>query len=283
MKNKWLYKFTVNKTETKTETKKVKDKDGKESTETTTETVEKPVTISIQKPKRRFYEDADLFHSVKLSEGIKAGLLTKHLIAKRYDNDGGLFSDEEREEYAALILVKTQKVREYQSVSSSEKDKDKLEEIQTQMLKDLTAIEEQIQAFEQERSSLFEKTADQRAENQLVMWWVFHLSHFSEKENAADEDFDPVFGTGSFEERLSKYDDFFDEEDDFWLPICKKLAFLISFWHSGNIKDEDSFKAADKLFEDSLKEEQEQQKEEEQQSEEPKQKKAKKIKDDQKE
>lgn len=283
MKNKWLYKFTVNKTETKTETKKVKDKDGKESTETTTETVEKPVTISIQKPKRRFYEDADLFHSVKLSEGIKAGLLTKHLIAKRYDNDGGLFSDEEREEYASLVMLKNQKVRQYQLASSSDKDKNKAEEIKAEILKELTDIEEQIQAFEQERSSLFEKTADQRAENQLVMWWVFHLSHFSEKKDPTDEDFDPVFGFGSFDQRLSKYDDFFDEEDEFWLPVSKKLAFLISFWHSGSIKDEESFKAADKLFEDSLKEDEEQQEEEEQQSEESKQKKVKKIKEDQKE
>jgi hypothetical protein len=31
MKQKWLYKFVANKTETKTETKKVKDSDGKES------------------------------------------------------------------------------------------------------------------------------------------------------------------------------------------------------------------------------------------------------------
>lgn len=280
MKNKWLYKFTVNKTETKTETKKTKDADGKETSETVTETVEKPITIAIQKPKRRLYEDADLFHSVKLSEGIKAGLLTKHLIAKRYDNDGGLFSDEEREEYAALILLKTQKIREYQGLSINQKDKKKIEETQSALLEDLTAIEQQIQTFEEERSSLFEKTADQRAENQLVMWWVFQLSQFSEKENPSDDDFDPVFGLGSFDDRLSKYDEFYDEEDDFWLPISKKLAFLVSFWFAGNIKDEESFKAADKLFEDSLKEEQEQQ---EGDQEESKSKKAKKTKEEKEE
>jgi len=255
MKQKWLYKFVVNKTETKTETKKVKDSEGKEVTETTSETVEKPVTIAIAKPRRRLYEDADLFYGVKLSEGIKAGLLTRHLIAKRYDNDGGLFSDEEREEYATLILIKNQKIKDYQLLAVDDQEKEKVEESKAKLLKELTAIEREIQNFEEERSSLFDKTADVRAENQLVMWWVFSLAYYCDKQDAKDEDFEPIFGLGSFEEKLSVYDDFFDEEDDFWLPISKKLAFLTSFWHNGSIADEKSFQEVEKLYDDSLKKE----------------------------
>jgi hypothetical protein len=255
MKQKWLYKFVTNKTETKTETKKVKDSDGKEVTETTSETIEKPVTIAIAKPRRRLYEDADLFYGVKLSEGIKAGLLTRHLIAKRYDNDGGLFSDEEREEYATLILIKNQKIKDYQLLAVDDQEKEKVEESKAKLLKELTAIEREIQNFEEERSSLFDKTADVRAENQLVMWWVFSLAHYCDKQDAKDEDFEPIFGLGSFEEKLSVYDDFFDEEDDFWLPISKKLAFLTSFWHNGSIADEKSFQEVEKLYDDSLKKE----------------------------
>lgn len=253
MKNKWLYKFTAIKKETKTETKKTKDAEGKETTETITEQIEKPVTIGILKPRRRLYEDSDLFYGVKLSEGIKAGLLTKHLIAKRFDNDGGLFSEEERDEYANLVLLKNSKIREYQSLSVSEEDKDKAKDAQDKILGELTEIEESIQSFEREKESLFEKTADARAENQLVMWWIFHLSQFSESENPEDEDFSPVFGYGSYDERLSKYDEFYDEEDEFWLPVSKKLAFLLSFWYNGSIKDEEAFKSAEKLFDQSVK------------------------------
>jgi len=253
MKNKWLYKFTAIKKETKTETKKIKDAEGKETTETITEQIEKPVTIGILKPRRRLYEDSDLFYGVKLSEGIKAGLLTKHLIAKRFDNDGGLFSEEERDEYANLVLLKNSKIREYQSLSVSEEDKDKAKDAQDKILGELTEIEESIQSFEREKESLFEKTADARAENQLVMWWIFHLSQFSESENPEDEDFSPVFGYGSYDERLSKYDEFYDEEDEFWLPVSKKLAFLLSFWYNGSIKDEEAFKSAEKLFDQSVK------------------------------
>lgn len=253
MKQKWLYKFVTNKTETKTETKKVKDSDGKETTETTSETVEKPITIAIAKPRRRLYEDAELFHGVKLSEGIKAGLLTRHLIAKRYDNDGGLFSEAERDEYASLIILKTQKIKDYQMSGIDESNKEKTEKNKAKLLEELTAIEEQIQNFESERSSLFEKTADVRAENQLVMWWTFMLGYYSDKDDPKDEDFVPVFGEGSFDDRLESYDNFYDEEDEFWLPVTKKLAFLTSFWHNGSIKNQEAFGEAEKLYDDSLK------------------------------
>jgi hypothetical protein len=253
MKQKWLYKFVTNKTETKTETKKVKDSDGKETTETTSETVEKPITIAIAKPRRRLYEDAELFHGVKLSEGIKAGLLTRHLIAKRYDNDGGLFSEAERDEYASLIILKTQKIKDYQMSGIDESNKEKTEKNKAKLLEELIAIEEQIQNFESERSSLFENTADVRAENQLVMWWTFMLGYYSDKDDPKDEDFVPVFGEGSFDDRLESYDNFYDEEDEFWLPVTKKLAFLTSFWHNGSIKTQEAFGEAEKLYDDSLK------------------------------
>ena len=248
MKEKWLYKFVANKTETKTEVKKVKDSDGKEVTETNSETIEKPVTIAIAKPRRRLYEDSELFHGVRLSEGIKAGLLTRHLIAKRYDNDGGLFSESERDEYASLIILKNQKIKDYQMSAATDSDKEKAEENSAKLLDELIIIEEQIQNFESERSSLFEKTADVRAENQLVMWWTFMLAHYSDKQDPKDEDFIPVFGEGDFDKRLESYDEFYDEEDDFWLPVSKKLAFLTSFWHNGNIKSQEGFSEAEGLF-----------------------------------
>ena len=248
MKEKWLYKFVANKTETKTEVKKVKDSDGKEVTETNSETIEKPVTIAIAKPRRRLYEDSELFHGVRLSEGIKAGLLTRHLIAKRYDNDGGLFSESERDEYASLIILKNQKIKDYQMSAATDSDKEKAEENSAKLLDELIIIEEQIQNFESERSSLFEKTADVRAENQLVMWWTFMLAHYSDKQDPQDEDFIPVFGEGDIDKRLESYDEFYDEEDDFWLPVSKKLAFLTSFWHNGNIKSQEGFSEAEGLF-----------------------------------
>jgi hypothetical protein len=79
------------------------------------------------------------------------------------------------------------------------------------------------------------------------------LSYYSDKDDPKDEDFVPVFGEGSFDDRLESYDDFYDEEDEFWLPVTKKLAFLTSFWHNGSIKNQEAFGEAEKLYDDSLK------------------------------
>ena len=52
--------------------------------------------VIIKKPTRALFDEAELFYGVKLSEGIKHGLLTRPLLAKRINNDGGIFSDEEQ-------------------------------------------------------------------------------------------------------------------------------------------------------------------------------------------
>ena len=93
MAKKWLYSFTINREiETEKKSKSTND-EGKE-----VEVIEKvkettPVEFSIQKPYRKLYDDAELFYGVKMSEGIKAGLLTRNLLAKRYEDDGGAFSE----------------------------------------------------------------------------------------------------------------------------------------------------------------------------------------------
>ena len=86
---KWLYHFEVKKDVEKKVEEKSKDEKGEEITITKTVTEQEPSTFAIQKPNRKIYEDAELFYAVKLSEGIKAGLLTRALLAKRYKNDGG--------------------------------------------------------------------------------------------------------------------------------------------------------------------------------------------------
>ena len=81
---KWLYDFDVKKDVRKEVEEKSKNDKGEDVTVTTTVTEQEPFTFSIQKPTRKLYEEAELFYAVKLSEGIKAGLLTRPLLAKRY-------------------------------------------------------------------------------------------------------------------------------------------------------------------------------------------------------
>ena len=118
-KNKWLYSFKINRDIEKKVTEKSKDDEGKEIevTKTVTETV--PIDFFIRKPNRRLYDDAELFYGVKMSEGIKAGLLTRNLLSKRYEDDGGAFSEAEKERYSELYMQIAQRESEYQRMQTN--------------------------------------------------------------------------------------------------------------------------------------------------------------------
>ena len=60
---------------------------------------EVPYKFFLRRPTRTMTDEAELYYGVKLAEGIKAGLLTKALLEKRFENDGGTRSDDENEQY----------------------------------------------------------------------------------------------------------------------------------------------------------------------------------------
>ena len=68
------------------------------------------------------YDDAELFYAVCLSEGIKAGLLTRALLLKRFNNDGGILSDEQQKQMADLYTEIYERQNEFQRLSLKTKD-----------------------------------------------------------------------------------------------------------------------------------------------------------------
>jgi len=250
--NKWLYSFTINKTEEIQTEEKSKNEEGEETTTVKKETKEIPVTLKIRKPNRRLYDDADLFYGVKLSEGIKAGLLTKTLLAKRYENDGGPMSNPEKEKYAKLYIDLYEKENEIQKIQlnldklNDEEKKEKL----TEAIIDMSTIKQDLHQFELSQQSLFDQTAEVRARNQTIMWWVLNLSYSVEDEK------EEVFFIGdTFDEKLNTYDEIEDRKNLFWGEVIRKFIYFISFWESGQITTEEEFKDAERIFDRTLEEE----------------------------
>ena len=100
--NKFLYEFTVNKEEEVEKSEISKNEKNEEIRIVKKEIIKNPISVRIIKPDRKLFDDAELFYGVQLSVGIKSGLLTRSLLAKRYQNDGGALSDPEKEQYANL-------------------------------------------------------------------------------------------------------------------------------------------------------------------------------------
>jgi len=244
--NKFLYEFTLEKEEFLEKTVVSKDEAGQEIKTTKKELINRPIKIRILKPTRKVFDEAELFYGVKLSEGIKSGLLTRSLLAKRYQNDGGALSDPEKQRYAGLYLDLFKKETEFQRLQLNldnlpQESRQKKTEV---VLNDLLDVRKELQEFELYQSNLFEQTAENRARNQTIMWWVLTLSYIESEKDT----FEPIFTDSSYDNKLSKYDEIEDGEDDFIKIVIKKLAYFISLWYVGRITNKDDFTYFEKVY-----------------------------------
>ena len=198
-----------------------------------------PVKLAIKKPTRSLFDEAELFYGVRLSEGIKAGLLTRALLAKRFNNDGGVLSDGEQKEYNELYLEFFNLQSEFQKLSIKE-ESIRTEEEKTNLksvVEKMNDARDRLQKYEMAQANLFEQTAENRARNKTIMWWVLQLSLIQ----GEDKKFKELFTEGSYEEKLRKYDEI--EESDMVLEkvALQKLLYLISFWYIGRAASQEEF------------------------------------------
>lgn len=245
--DKFLYEFKLNKIVEMEETETSLNEKGEEVKTIKKVKKDSPVHFKLIKPNRKLFDEAELFYGIKLSEGIKAGLLTKSLLAKRYQNDGGAMSEPEKEKYAILYLELYRLQNDLQriqlnldSLPKEEQDK-KIEET----LVNISQTKRDLQEIETYHSTLFDQTAENRARNQVILWWVLNLSYVSYDDKIT---FSPIFQGNSFESKLTAYD-LIEEQDDVVLNAgIKKLAYFISLWYMGKASTQEEFKSLEEFF-----------------------------------
>ena len=260
MSMKTLYQFKINREIEETVKEKSKDKDGNEVTTDKKTTVNKEVQFGIKKANRKLYEEAELFYGVKLSEGIKAGLLTQPLLAKRYKNDGGSMSESEKKRYAEIyydLILKQDQLEQIKLNLEERPEQDRAREAAA-IMTDIVDLQRELQGFESDQSTLFDQTAENRAKNMVIMWWVLNLSYIK-----GEEDWIPVFPGTEYEDKLESYDKIEEESDAFNTEMVKKLAYFITFWYMNGISSEEDFKRIEEVYNKDDSEEEEEVAEEE--------------------
>ncbi len=234
-----LFEFTI--------TKEVVDlqKESKVNENGETVTIEKNVKkntfqkVFLRKPGRSLFDEAELFYGVKLSEGIKAGLLTRQLLAKRFSNDGGILSNDDKNKYADLYMKlfdiqnKIERLSLTDGTERTEEEKKNYENL----VKETTVIKDSLIEFEMGQASLFDQTAENRARNKTILWWVVNLAHFEDEEGKQT----PIFGSGTFDQKIAEYDKIEEVDDDFSDSLLKKLLYYVSFWYIGKAQTKEDF------------------------------------------
>ena len=233
-----LFEFTIPKIIVEKVTEEsTNDKGEKTTTEKEVTKTENNIVV-LKKPNRGLYDEAELFYGVKLAEGIKAGLLTRALLAKRFSNDGGVMSETDKEQYADLY-IRLFEVQNNIERASLTPEADRTEEEKEQLvdwIRESAVAREEIQDFEISQASLFDQTAENRARTKTILWWVLNLAHFKK-----GQEHTPIYEGETFEQKLSSYDKLEDDENVFWEELSRKLIYYVSFWYVGKAQTQEDF------------------------------------------
>jgi hypothetical protein len=249
-----IYSFTFEKEEKvkQTETNTVTNPETGETQEVavTKEVVDKiPYRIIMKQPTRRQIEEAELEFSVEMSNCIKKGVLTKAMLAKKYSDTGGLLPEEDAKALTKMYVRYGELSRESErlgikSSTRSEEDSEKFNEIASEVAE----LRKNIINVETSYSNLFNHTADVRAENKVIQWYILNLTYLQKEDEA---EMTPMFEGNDFEEKLQRYYDMEEEGDELYDIVGGKIAALYSFWYysSGAVAQAD-FEKLDKDIEE---------------------------------
>lgn len=227
---KWYYEFSVE--------HESKNSDGK------IEKTEKK--FAILKPNRRLKEEGELFFASETSRFAKAGVLPKAAWNTILSSGGGTLSEQDREEWGKLMIEYRDKSFDLQSIliKTGGKRSEEEQAYFDKLTEDLNEITKKMQAFESSQMDIFENTAEAKARNRTILWWVTVLAH-----KLVGEKFIPVFDAKTFEERLDQYDEI-DESDDSnpLLLALRRITYLTTLWFLGRAETAEDFSALDKDF-----------------------------------
>jgi len=239
MKFKELYAFTIDdeREVEKTHTRKNK-KTGEKTTVTKKVKETTPVQIRLKRPSRRELEDAELEYSVEMSRCVKRGILTKAMLYKKYSDTGGVWSEEDAKDYGRLYKKIFDIQNEYARLETIDKKTDKQKKRLEELKEELASSRREIVEAESAMQSLFDHTADVKAQNRLLLWYTLMLTHVQEE----DSD-DPVayFKGLDFDEKVEDYYLKEDSSDDFYLALIKKVTTVLAFWFFNQASTPDEF------------------------------------------
>jgi len=189
------------------------DKNGKivEAFKTKTKTLSNKVIF--KKPSFSDIEDAEFFYGQKYNEFINSGYLTRLMLNKKIGDMGGSSSklSDELIQKAFLDNLEASKVIEfYEGQKGLNKEQEsKLSEAK----KTFASTQKTISDFESFHRSQYDQTAEAKAEQKIIEWFIFNFSFYEDEIDGKKEEF-PIFEGDYYEDKRSHYLSLCEDEED---------------------------------------------------------------------
>lgn len=246
-----LYSFTVHDSQEVAEKTKEKRKnaEGIEEEVEVTKKIEKkvPYTVILKEPTRRELEEADMEYSIEMSRCIKRGILTKAMLAKKYSDTGGILSESDAKKLMDLYSELSELEGEFTKSTLAQRNVKKMSKKARKDISDLSSraamVRRDIVTLESAYQTLFNHTADTKAQNRIILWYIANLTFFKKDEGETE----PLFDGKTFEEKIDSYYAKDEAEDSLFQLAAGKLASIVSYWYFSNEPEKEDF---DKIIND---------------------------------
>lgn len=206
----------------------------------------KPIKVGILKPERKLFKEAEMFYAKTLSNYLKAGLLPYSLVAKRYANDGGPLTDQERNRLRELREQAIKLEGEFFAAPTADTESQRQ---RNETLVKINDINAEVSNIQNAYSDIFDSTAEMKSRNDTIEWWVLYLIFVDED----GKGYKTLFPQDTYEDKLTKLEAFEDDAEPFYVEVIKRLSYLISFWFTArNTVTKIDFDTMEKLYLDTI-------------------------------
>jgi hypothetical protein len=244
--SKYIYTFNIEKVAKITEKRQEKytDENGVEKERTISEMVDKtiPVEILIKQPNRKQIQEAEMVFSIEMSKCIKQGVLTKAMLLNKYSDTGGLVNQKDSDELNAgyekygQLQIEIVNLNLKPESERTQEDKDLILSKQSELID----VRREIVERETSYLNLFNHTADTKAQNRSILWYVLSLSFYKDP-SKNQVDYLPIFPGKTLEEKEEYLYSLEEKEDELYTKTYNKLASIISFWFFTGKIDKEEF------------------------------------------
>ena len=177
-----------------------------------------------------------------MSKAIKLGILTKNMLLNKYKDTGGLDGEKETkalsQAYSDYQQVQLDIVN-LRIVADSERTEEQTKDLAEKEQKMLTLRKEIVQR-ESSYLTLFSHTADARAQNKSILWYVLNLSYYKDP-SLNHKDYVPIFKGNTFEEKEETLSQMEESQEFIYQNTYLKLASLFSYWFFSGVVDKEEF------------------------------------------
>ena len=212
--------------------------------------------VVFTKPTASEKEQAEFFYGQKFNEYINAGFLTRAMLSKKMGDIGGFTSKSDHEELKKNLLVHAEASRLVE-LYGSKKNLDEEEKAEFEKAKgDMLDSSKTVSNYQQQINSQFSQTADNKADQKIIEWFVFNFSYYEDEQDGEKKLF-PVFKGTNYNDKRECYLQLCEQEEEVNSPKLQaiftesfeKLVRVASVWYNGLAKDQESIdKILNELF-----------------------------------